>query len=193
MDVDNLFTAIAKSNLKRVQKCIDANVDLNKKNNWGDTPLTRAVDQGRLDIIKCLVKNGAHVNLCRDISCFPNEKTAIDTALLNCRADIVEFLLDHGAVVRSPNLICLAPKYKKRSAMKIRDLLKLQPVKLQHRHLLNTVIAMSPLQLPPYVLLWITDYNVEIDNLKECQKIAIIQRVFDRYTIKKDSQQEEKT
>ena len=70
-----------------LQAILDAGADVNAQNKYGSTPLHRAVEIGRLDIIDFLLKNG----------CEPSLNSALARAA-NCgRTEAAERLLEAGA------------------------------------------------------------------------------------------------
>lgn len=179
----HLFGAIQQCKLKKIIKCIDRGVNLNQYN-YGETPLTWAIyrNEARADIIKYLILHGANINMSNEY----NNNTPLTYAILMHRIDLVTLLLQHDAIIHKNDHMLVNinsnNKIRRNWAIKIKELLRLQPVKLQHRYLLNTAIALAPLKLPPYVVLWITDHNEETQYMTEIARIALIQNVSNRYS-----------
>lgn len=62
------------------------------------TPLWCAAVSGRLNVIKCLVENGANVNAASD-----SGSTPVRSACFMTHMDVVRYLVDHGADILKPN------------------------------------------------------------------------------------------
>ena len=88
----SLDAAILQGNIDAVSQHINAGTDLNKKDQWGSTPLIIATTFGKTEISKALIENGA------DMTIGNNEgSTPLHIAALLCRTEIVKALLDKGA------------------------------------------------------------------------------------------------
>ena len=88
----SLDAAILQGNIDAVSQHINAGTDLNKKDQWGSTPLIIATTFGKTVISKALIENGA------DMTIGNNEgSTPLHIAALLCRTEIVKALLDKGA------------------------------------------------------------------------------------------------
>jgi ankyrin repeat protein len=57
-----LLEAAEKGNLKYVRELLDDGVDVNSRNKYGESALTKSAEQGRLDLAKFLLERGAYVN-----------------------------------------------------------------------------------------------------------------------------------
>jgi ankyrin repeat protein len=57
-----LMAACERSNIEIIKRLIDIGVDLNIKNNYGESALSIAMSIGRLDIVELLLKHGANKN-----------------------------------------------------------------------------------------------------------------------------------
>jgi CubicO group peptidase (beta-lactamase class C family) len=87
----SLNAAILQGNIDTVRQHINAGTDLNKKDEWGSTPLIIATTFGKTEIAKALIENGA------DMTIGNNEgSTPLHIAALLCRTEIVKALLDMG-------------------------------------------------------------------------------------------------
>ncbi len=107
-----LIDAVKNNNLTEVQKLIKNGVDVNEKDDYGETALHFAADVGSVDIAKLLLKSGANVNAKNQnggltplmVASFAmraqilTDKAAREK-MLNNEAKIVKLLLDHGALV----------------------------------------------------------------------------------------------
>ena len=65
-----------------------------------DPPIVVAIQLQRLDIVKLLVKNGAHLN-----SVFPNGISAFTLACLKGNLEMVEYMLAYGANINALDII----------------------------------------------------------------------------------------
>lgn len=89
MDIN---TAAFMGNLKAVKQHIEAGSDLNKKDDYGSTPLTVATTFGKTDIAIALINGGADINITS-----ADGSTPLHTASFFCRPEIVKALLAKGA------------------------------------------------------------------------------------------------
>jgi ankyrin repeat protein len=69
-------------------------VDVNTRDKYGETVLFYAVARGRLEVVRCLLENGAHVGIHNSILLTP-----IHTAVKCGNLDIIRLLFMHGACV----------------------------------------------------------------------------------------------
>ena len=89
---DDDKTATFLGNLKTVEQHISAGSDLNKKDDYGSTPLMIAATFGKTDVAKALISGGANLNLKA-----ADGSTALHTAAFFCRTEIVEALINAKA------------------------------------------------------------------------------------------------
>lgn len=88
----DISSAAFMGNLKAIQQHIQAGSDLNKKDDYGSTPLMIATTFDKTDVAKALIEAGA------DLQIKSNDgSTALHTAAFFCRPEIVKALLDKGA------------------------------------------------------------------------------------------------
>lgn len=87
-----IHMAALMGDVKAIHQHILAGSDLNKKDEYGSTPLIIAATFGKTDVARALVEAGADVNR-------PNNEgsTPLHIATFFCRPEIVKILLDHGA------------------------------------------------------------------------------------------------
>ena len=88
----DIFGACGSGTADQVREFIREGVNVNRKNDQGDTPLYIAARAGKADTVKLLLDHGANIH----------EKnydgdTPICYAAGNCETDLVKLLLDHGA------------------------------------------------------------------------------------------------
>lgn len=57
----HLVDAIETGNIKRVKECLAQGADVNEPNEYGETPLERASDNGNTQMVSFLLKNGAKI------------------------------------------------------------------------------------------------------------------------------------
>lgn len=89
---EDITTATFLGNLKTVQQHINAGTDLNKKDDYGSTPLIISATFGKTDVAKALINGGADLNLTG-----ADGSTALHTSAFYCRTKIVEALINAGA------------------------------------------------------------------------------------------------
>lgn len=89
---EDILTATFLGNLKVVEQHINAGTDLNKKDQYGSTPLIVAATFGKTDVAKALINGGANLNLTGG-----DGSTALHTSAFLCRTEIVEALIKAGA------------------------------------------------------------------------------------------------
>jgi hypothetical protein len=88
----SLQIAVLNGNLETVRQHIAAGSDLNRRDEYGSTPVIVAATFGRTEIAKALIAAGA------DLSIANNEgATPLHVAAFLCRSEIVEALLASGA------------------------------------------------------------------------------------------------
>jgi ankyrin repeat protein len=87
-----LHTATFLGNLEALQQHIKYGSDLNKKDDYGSTPLIIAATFGKTEIAKALINAGADLNLTSN-----DGSTPLHTAAFFCRTEIVKALLEKGA------------------------------------------------------------------------------------------------
>lgn len=84
-----IFSAIMEGDLDKVKEAICSGEDPNKENVFGKQPLTQAVQEGNLEIVKYLVENGAKVNS-------KTKGCHLLTLAMETNKEIVYYLLDKG-------------------------------------------------------------------------------------------------
>ena len=91
-----LMEASSKNDEKQVTWLIEHGADVNLQDEDGDTALHFACnsDHASLEILSCLIENGANINACTDFKITP-----LMMAVQNCRKYVVSFLIEHGANV----------------------------------------------------------------------------------------------
>jgi len=89
--------AVAESNIQNIQHLLDKGVDINAKNNNGETPLHIAVCKERPEVVTLLLKNGADVNAKDDLYGF----TPLHITLRNNNLNLTKLLLDKNANINA--------------------------------------------------------------------------------------------
>ncbi len=89
MDIN---TAAFMGDIKAVEQHIKAGSDLNKKDDYGSTPLATAATFGKTAIAIALIDGGADINTKSG-----DGSTPLHTAAFFCRPEIVKALLNKGA------------------------------------------------------------------------------------------------
>ena len=88
----DIHAATFMGDLKTVQQHISAGTDLNKKDDYGSTPLITATVFGKTEVALVLIEGGADVNLKST-----EGSTPLHSAAFFCRTEIAKTLLDNGA------------------------------------------------------------------------------------------------
>ncbi|MFC1843017.1 ankyrin repeat domain-containing protein, partial [Candidatus Dependentiae bacterium] len=91
----NIFDAIKKRNIKEVKRLVEKEkIDVNKADDYGETPLSCACWRNSLDMVKCLVENGAKKSINKeDYNCV----TPLFWACQNNNLKMVKYLIQKGA------------------------------------------------------------------------------------------------
>ena len=91
---DDLFNAIRRDDLSRVQELLDQGLDIESRDdvNGGQTPLVVATTYDMVDIAELLLLRGANANA----KTFSSEETALISACASGRYQIILLILEHG-------------------------------------------------------------------------------------------------
>ena len=124
MQIDNMLLQACKNNNKGVAQAFlkRGGVDVNKRDESGNTPLIYACLKGARDLVKLLLDNGADVGLGNQKNRMP-----IHAAAENGNFQIISMLLDAGADVNSTDnggvtpLMILAQRGKTDAALKLME------------------------------------------------------------------------
>ncbi|MEK6237992.1 MAG: ankyrin repeat domain-containing protein, partial [Planctomycetales bacterium] len=96
---DALAKAIAGGDLVQTKKLLDKGAPINARHGEdGTTPLVSTALQGRLEVVKLLLKRGAKVEAANN-----DGNTPLHVAAFLCRSEIVELLLENGGSVLQKN------------------------------------------------------------------------------------------
>lgn len=88
----DIHAAVFTGNLEATEQHIKAGTDLNKKDQYGSTPLSIAATFNRTDVAIALINGGADLNMQS-----ADGSTPLHTSSFFCRIEIVEALLEKGA------------------------------------------------------------------------------------------------
>ncbi|EDM25984.1 hypothetical protein LNTAR_19342 [Lentisphaera araneosa HTCC2155] len=91
-----LHMACEENNLEVVKLLLNYGLNINERDDYSQTPLTRAVSHNQLIIAKYLLDNGADVDAKID-----NSKTNIMIAIQEGNLEIVKLLIEYGANLSS--------------------------------------------------------------------------------------------
>ncbi len=84
--------AALQGNIDAVQQHIKAGSDMNKKDDYGSTPLIIAATFGKTEVAKALIEAGADLEITNN-----DGSTPLHISAFFCRTEIVKSLLDKGA------------------------------------------------------------------------------------------------
>jgi len=87
----DIHTAAFMGNVKAIQEHIKAGSDLNKKDQYGSTPLVIAATFGKTEVAKALINGGADLHIKSN-----DGATPLHIAAFFCRIEIVKSLLANG-------------------------------------------------------------------------------------------------
>ncbi|TRX71462.1 ankyrin repeat domain-containing protein [Carboxylicivirga sp. M1479] len=88
----DIHAAAFMGDVNTIKKHVEAGTDLNKKDQYGSTPLIVAATFNKVEVAKALIEGKADLNMkSKDGS------TPLHVASFFCRAEIVKCLLKHGA------------------------------------------------------------------------------------------------
>ena len=96
----DLFKLIRNHNVTSIQELLTLKVNVHIRDSEGSTPLHLAAELGYLDIVKLLVQNGANIGAKKYLS-----ETPLQTAVINDRYEISEYLLENGAEVNTDDIL----------------------------------------------------------------------------------------
>lgn len=94
--VDDFFIAVNKNDLTSIESLINDGVDVNSKDESGDSALHKAVELGNLELAKLLVDKGANVNITDQ-----DNATPLHWCATFHRPEIAKLLLENGANVNA--------------------------------------------------------------------------------------------
>jgi ankyrin repeat protein len=86
-----------------VRLLIERGFDINKRDDWGRTPLMWAAERAPLETIQFLIDSGADVNIVsgRNMNGVSSKETALQFARRAKRSDVVALLMRYGAHEKS--------------------------------------------------------------------------------------------
>ena len=96
-----LWDGVYKNNYKKVEEAFNEGADVNMKNDNGVWFLLVASGHGNARMVNLLLEKGIDVNITDDYNY--NNNTALSTAVINAKYDIVELLIEKGADINKEN------------------------------------------------------------------------------------------
>ena len=83
----------------KLSECMSRGFDLNKKDDWGRTPLMWAAESAPIETVQFLIDSGADVNIIsgKNMNGVSNKDTALQLAARAKRSDVVDLLRRRGA------------------------------------------------------------------------------------------------
>ncbi|MDC1151382.1 ankyrin repeat domain-containing protein [Pelagibacteraceae bacterium] len=95
-----LWDGVYKNNYKKVEEAFKEGADVNMKNDNGVWFLLVASGHGNARMVNLLLEKGIDVNITDE---FDYNNTALSTAVMNAKYDVVELLLEKGADINKEN------------------------------------------------------------------------------------------
>ena len=95
-----LWDGVYKNNYKKVEEAFKEGADVNMKNDNGVWFLLVASGHGNARMVNLLLEKGIDVNITDE---FDYNNTALSTAVINAKYDVVELLLEKGADINKEN------------------------------------------------------------------------------------------
>lgn len=142
-------------------------IDFNIRNYWGDTGLMNASYYGYSNVVNYLVKNGASVNVA---NCYGS--TALHWAASGNHVDIIKILVHNGANIHTID--------KHFSTAKMVATIHGYDNVIQfltHCEIVDATLALSPLKLSPYVLLWILQWAYQIKDRDQLRVLRLVESI----------------
>ena len=98
-----LWDGVYKNNYKKVEEAFKEGADVNMKNDNGVWFLLVASGHGNARMVNLLLEKGIDVNITDDYDYNNNNNTALSTAVINAKYDVVELLIEKGADINKEN------------------------------------------------------------------------------------------
>jgi ankyrin repeat protein len=111
---NELQDALLMNDVNRIRTLLDQGADIEAKFVMGWTPLIRASEEGRADIVRLLLSKGADVNARGD-----SMETALGCAALAGQADVVRILVENDADINAKDHSGLSPLGSAEAQLKI--------------------------------------------------------------------------
>ena len=96
-----LWDGVYKNNYKKIEEAFKEGADVNMKNDNGVWFLLVASGHGNARTVNLLLEKGIYVNITDDYDY--NNNTALSTAVINAKYDVVELLIEKGADINKEN------------------------------------------------------------------------------------------
>ena len=98
-----LWDGVYKNNYKKIEEAFKEGADVNMKNDNGAWFLLVASGHGNARMVNLLLEKGIDVNITDDYDYNNNNNTALSTAVINAKYDVVELLIEKGADINKEN------------------------------------------------------------------------------------------
>ena len=95
-----LWDGVYKNNYKKIEEAFKEGADVNMKNDNGVWFLLVASGHGNARMVNLLLEKGIDVNITDD---YDYTNTALSTAVINAKYDVVELLIEKGADINKEN------------------------------------------------------------------------------------------
>jgi hypothetical protein len=166
---EDLFRAVRVDSLEEVKKFIVAGTGINSTNEFGRTPLIKAVMWNRTDIVQWLIKVGAKIDL---VDGWGETALISSVKYVTSHLAMVQTLIRAGASIHiadnmGQTAIGYATKYGRNNIVRY----------LTHVGMVDTTLALAPLELSPYVLLWILQWAYQIKDGEQLRVLRLVEGI----------------
>jgi ankyrin repeat protein len=190
----DLILAASNGNLDKVQKFIADGIDVNFLDIYCQTALLYASRNNHLEIVHFLIKSGANCNIINYYG-----TSALDFAVMYGNQSVIQVLVQNGIKINTDHnpILNLAVTYGRFDVIKylVHNGANIHVVDctgatakmvasknnytrivqfLTHVEIVDITIALSPLELSPYVLLWIVQW---VTQIKDCEQLRVLRLI----------------
>jgi hypothetical protein len=161
-----------------VDRGADVNLCRKRSTDNQKLPLHYAVEYSNVDNVKYLIKCGADINRPDALGKTPLITAAYYNRAIECAVTLLDAGCDAEVECQGATALKTAwawNNYEMYGVLKdhFRDW-----TRRAHDLLRDSALALAPLALPPYVLMWILDWLPEFSRRSELKKITLLQNIY---------------